>query len=288
MAAGRPAAGFFYAESFRRWNSMMIGKKIRLERIINRETGCSVIVPMDHGVTVGPIPGLIDMGKAVDKVAEGGANAVIGHRGLALHGHRGYGKDVGLILHISASTSLNMDPNQKVLVASVEHCLKFGADGVSMHVNLGAETEAQMLADLGRVSMECMEWGIPLLAMMYCRGKKVKNEYDVKFVKHAARVASELGVDIVKVNYTGSAESFHDVVEGCSIPVVIAGGEKMETQEQVLQMVRGMKDAGGKGVSIGRNVFQAADPVKMVAAISAIVHQDVTVKEAMKIIRAGR
>jgi len=264
----------------------MIGKQIRLERIIDRKTASTVIVPMDHGVSVGPIPGLIDMGKAVDKVAEGGANAVIGHVGLPLHGHRGYGKDVGLILHISASTSLNPDPNQKVLVSTVERSIRMGADGVSIHVNLGAETESQMISDLGKIALSCMDWGMPLLAMVYCRGKKIKNEYDVKVVKHAARVAAELGADIVKVNYTGSPESFREVVEGCSIPVVIAGGEKMETIEEVLQIVRGSKDAGGKGVSIGRNVFQAKDPIRMVAAISAIVHQDASVKEALKIAKS--
>lgn len=263
----------------------MTGKAIRLERIINRETGCSVIVPMDHGVTVGPIPGLIDMGKAVDQVANGGANAVIGHLGLPLHGHRKSGKDVGLILHLSASTSLNTDPNQKVLVSTVERCIRMGADAVSIHVNLGADTEAQMLKDLGAVSLSCMEWGMPLLAMMYCRGKKIKNEYDVKVVKHAARVAAELGCDIVKLVYTGSPETFREVVEGCSIPVVIAGGERMETDREVLQMVRGMKDAGGRGVSIGRNVFQAKDPTAMVAAISAIVHGNASVKDALEILK---
>ncbi|MEW5945599.1 MAG: 2-amino-3,7-dideoxy-D-threo-hept-6-ulosonate synthase [bacterium] len=264
----------------------MTGKKIRLERLIDRGTGCTVIVPMDHGVTVGPIAGLIDMGKAVDEVAEGGANAVLGHLGLPLHGHRGYGKDVGLILHLSASTALNVDPNRKVLVSNVERCIRTGADGVSIHVNLGAETESEMLRDLGEVSLACMDWGMPLLAMMYCRGKKVKSEYDVNVVKHAARVASELGADIVKVNYTGTPESFRQVVEGCSIPVVIAGGEKMETVEEVLHMVRGMKDAGGRGVSIGRNVFQAESPRRMVAAISAIVHGDASVKEALKILKS--
>ena len=264
----------------------MTGKSIRLERIINRKTGGSVIVPMDHGVTVGPIEGLINLPDAVNNVAEGGANAVIGHLGLPLHGHRGYGEDIGLILHLSASTTLSMDPNHKVLVNNVERCIKMGADGVSIHVNLGADTEADMLRDLGEISLICIEWGMPLLAMMYCRGQKIDNEYDVKVVKHGARVASELGCDIVKVNYTGSTESFSEVVEGCSIPVVIAGGEKMETVQEVLEMVRGMKDAGGAGVSIGRNVFQAANPGRMVAAISSIVHGDADVETALEILNA--
>jgi len=127
----------------------MRGKEIRLERIIDRNTRKTIIVPMDHGVTNGPIAGLIDMGEAVDRVAEGGANAVLGHVGLALHGHRKSGRDVGLILHLSASTSIGPDPNNKVLVNSVSNALKMGADAVSMHVNIGADSEARMLTDLG-------------------------------------------------------------------------------------------------------------------------------------------
>ena len=86
---------------------MMIGKNIRLERILNRKTGKTVIVPMDHGVTVGPIRGLIDMKKAVDNVVNGGANAIIVHKGIVKVGHRQSGKDIGLIIHLSASTSMS-------------------------------------------------------------------------------------------------------------------------------------------------------------------------------------
>ena len=186
----------------------MIGKLIRMERIINRSTGKSVIVPMDHGVTVGPIKGLISMGKTVDMVAEGGANAVVGHLGLPLHGHRGTGKDIGLILHLSASTSLSPDPNHKVLVNTVQRALKMGADGVSVHINVGADDEAKMLEDLGKVAIECLDWGMPLLAMMYPRGANIEDEQDVEVVKHAARVGAELGADIVKCPYTGSPETF--------------------------------------------------------------------------------
>jgi DhnA family fructose-bisphosphate aldolase class Ia len=96
---------------------------------------------------------------------------------------------------------------------------------------------------------------MPLLAMMYTRGPKVANEYDVNLVKHAARVGAELGADIVKVVYTGSAESFGEVVEGCFVPVVIAGGEKMDSDEDIVEMVKGAMAAGAAGVSIGRNVF---------------------------------
>ncbi|HOK41241.1 MAG TPA: 2-amino-3,7-dideoxy-D-threo-hept-6-ulosonate synthase [bacterium] len=261
-----------------------IGKQIRLERIVDRNSGRTVIVPLDHGVTVGPIEGLIDMAKTVNAIAEGGANAVIGHKALPFYGHRGYGKDIGLILHLSASTKLGPDPNNKVLVNNVQRAVKMGADAVSIHVNIGAENEAEMLRDFGIVSEECQEWGMPLIAMMYPRGPKVKNEHDVEVVKLAARVGAELGADIVKTNYTGSPETFAEVIRGCPVPVVIAGGEKMETDEQLLTMVEEALSVGAKGVSIGRNIFQHSNPYLIVKAISSIVHKNLTAKEALKIL----
>jgi len=266
---------------------MNIGKAIRLERILDRNTGKTVIIPMDHGISIGPVEGLIDWTATVDAVAEGGANAIVQHKGLVETGHRGSGKDVGLIIHMSASTSLAPDPNSKTLVCTIEETLQFGADAVSIHINIGAEDEKKMLHDFGVVSREARRWGMPLLAMMYTRGPKIKNQYDPAMVKHAARVGAELGADIVKVPYTGTPETFRDVAEGCFVPVVIAGGEKMDTDEDILEMVKGSLDAGGAGVSIGRNVFQHRDPSKIVRAISRIVHGGASVEEALKILEEG-
>lgn len=260
----------------------MIGKDIRLERIINRKTGKTVIVPMDHGVSVGPIPGLTDMKKTIDQIATGGANAIVIHKGIVGAGHRKSGKDIGLIIHLSGSTSLSPNPNAKILVCTVEEAIKLGADAVSIHVNIGSDTESEMLSHFGAIALSAREWGMPLLAMVYPRGSKIKNEHDQKVVKHAARLGAELGADIVKVNYTGSPQTFRDVVEGCPVPVVIAGGPKMDSDEDILKMVKGAMDVGGAGVSIGRNVFQHRNPKKMVEAISMIVHGGKSVKEALK------
>nr|WP_218915705.1 2-amino-3,7-dideoxy-D-threo-hept-6-ulosonate synthase [Desulfobacca acetoxidans] len=260
---------------------IMIGKMIRLERILNRETGRTVIVPMDHGVTVGPIEGLIDMKTTVNSVAMGGANAIVMHKGLVSTGHRRRGRDVGLIIHLSGSTSLSPFPNAKTLVCSVEEAIKLGADAVSIHVNIGDGTEREMLADFGQVSREARDWGMPLLAMVYPRGEKIKDEYEPRVIKHAARLGAELGADIVKVSYTGAVESFREVVAGSPVPVVIAGGPKMNSDREILEMVKGSIEAGGSGVSIGRNVFQHRNPTRMVGAISLLVHENSTVDEAL-------
>lgn len=259
----------------------MIGKYIRLERIINRETKRAVIVPMDHGVSVGPIAGIENMKEAMSQVAYGGANAVVVHKGIVASGHRGVGPDMGLIVHLSGSTVLSPEPNTKTLVCTVEEAIKLGADGVSVHVNIGDDNERQMLADFGKVAKEASEWGMPLLAMVYPRGKKIKDEYAPEAVKHAARLGAELGADIVKVSYTGSPDTFRGVVDGCHVPVIIAGGPKMDSDRAILEMVRGAMDAGASGTSIGRNVFQHDNPTKIVKALYMIVHNNATVDEAL-------
>jgi predicted phospho-2-dehydro-3-deoxyheptonate aldolase len=263
----------------------MIGKKIRLERIIDRNSRKTVIIPMDHGVTVGPIEGLADMRTTVGKVVTGGANAILMHKGIVRAGHRGTGRDVGLIIHLSAGTTLSPDPNAKELVCTVEEAIKLGADAVSVHINLGAETDREMLRQLGQIGERCLEWQMPLVTMMYTRGSKIQDEYDVQNVKLAARVGAELGADIVKVVYTGSVESFAGVVEGCPVPVVIAGGAKMGSDEEIFKMVEGALQAGAAGVSIGRNAFQHEDPTKMVQALSKMVHHNASVEGALETLK---
>lgn len=259
-----------------------IGKKVRLERIMNRETERTVIVPMDHGITKGPIEGLKNMRGAVNKVAEGGANAVLLHKGLVRAGHRGYGQDIGLIVHLSGSTTLGPNPNTKVTVGSVKEAIKLSADAVSVHVNIGAENESEQLREMGKISESCDNWGMPLIAMMYPRGEKVEDEFDSELVAHAARVGAELGADIVKTNFTETVSSFHDVTKGCPVPVVIAGGPKVESDMDVLEMASNAIRAGGAGVSIGRNVFQHEKPAGMVKALSQIIHQGASPEEAAK------
>ncbi len=207
--------------------------------------------------------------------------------------HRGVAKNVdtgraGLIVHLSASTKIGPDPNYKVQVCSVNEAVRIGADAVSVHINVGAEQEDKMLAKLGEVADECDQYGMPLLAMMYPRGPEIKNQHALDVVAHAARLGAELGADIIKTNYTGSIETFKDVVRGCHLPIIIAGGPKVETVREVLQMVQDSVKAGGAGLSIGRNVFQNENPTLMVKALSAIVHKKASVDESLKILGGGK
>lgn len=265
---------------------MHLGKKVRMERFVNRHTGRSIIVPMDHGVTVGPINGLTDMRSAVNQAAEGGADAVLMHKGLVRCSYRGSGRDVGLLVHLSASTALSPFANSKTLVGNVEEAVRLGADGVSVHVNLGDEDEKCMLADFGRIARSADDWGMPLLAMVYARGPKIRDEYDPDVVAHCARVGVELGADVVKVAYTGDTESFARVTEACCIPVIIAGGAKMDSNRDILQMVHDSLRAGGGGISLGRNVFQHEHPGRLLQALRGLVHEDWDVEQALAVMEA--
>jgi fructose-bisphosphate aldolase/2-amino-3,7-dideoxy-D-threo-hept-6-ulosonate synthase len=263
----------------------MLGKSVRMERIIDRNSGNAVIVPLDHGISLGPIEGIIDIKSTIDAISIGGATAVVEHKGIVPYGHRTFGKDIGLILHLSASTSLAPDPDAKVIVTTVEEAIKMGADAVSIHVNMGSETDVQMLADMGTISRKCNEWGMPLLVMIYPRGPNIKNPFDVDLVKHCARVASELGADLVKTNYTGDPDTFKEVVKGALAPVVIAGGPKMDSDEKLLQMVKDSIESGGRGVSIGRNIFQHRNITGITKAVSSVVIHGAEVDEALKFIK---
>jgi predicted phospho-2-dehydro-3-deoxyheptonate aldolase len=257
----------------------MDGKTIRMNRIL--ESGRAVIVPMDHGVSEGPIEGLVDMGRMVSLVEKGGASAVLLHKGVVKSLRTA--PKCGVIVHMSAGTKLGMDKNRKVVVSTVEQAMRLGADAISIHVNIGGcDTEPDMLCDLGEMADECDAMGMPLLAMTYARGKNAAGTPEE--IAHVARVGGELGADIVKCPYTGDIKSMRLVTDACPAPVVIAGGPKCENDYEVLKMVEDAMAAGAIGISLGRNIFQHGRPDLMTAALRAVIIDGVSAKQASSIL----
>jgi fructose-bisphosphate aldolase/2-amino-3,7-dideoxy-D-threo-hept-6-ulosonate synthase len=256
------------------------GKTRRLKRILQPDNR-TVITPMDHGVTIGPVKGITNMQAIVDKLLKGKVDAILIHKGIAKRVDIG---NAGLIVHLSGMSVLTPSATSKVQVCTVKEAIRLGADAVSVHVNIGAQDEDKMLTTLGKVSEECDQYGMPLLAMMYPRGPKIQDEHATEPVAHAARIGAELGADIIKTNYTGDIETFKTVVESCPAPVVIAGGPKCKTPQEILQTAHDSVKAGAAGLSIGRNIFQHENPTLMVKALSAIVHGGSSVEQAMKIL----
>ena len=257
---------------------MESGKTRRLRRIIKSDLR-TLIIAMDHGITVGPVRGLEDMQETVRNVVKGGADAVLFHKGIAKHVDT---LGSGLIVHVAASTKLGSKPNLKVEVCTVLEAIALGADAVSTHINIGSEEEHIMLHSLGNLSRECDSFGLPLLAMMYPRGPNIKNDHELEIVSHAARIGAELGADIVKTVYTGDVDSFRRVVKSCPVPIVVAGGAQADTEKEVLELAEDSLKAGAAGLSFGRNVFQHANPSAITEALVSIVHSGTTAAEASK------
>lgn len=238
-------------------NGIRMGRIMRHDRIF--------MVPMDHGISMGPLAGISPPGPTLQHVA-GAATCVTVHKGLVPQVSE-FADHLAILMHLSASTDVAPDPNDKRIVATVAEAVKAGCDGVSTHLNLGSPTEADQIQAVGNVSTQCQEWGMPHIAMVYARGESIKDPFDPVHVAHAARLGAELGADAVKVPYTGSADTFAQVVEGVDIPVIIAGGPKAKDDADFLRNVQGAADAGAAGVSVGRNVFQAADPTALMRQI---------------------
>ena len=259
---------------------MTTGTTARLERIST--DGRYLIVPMDHGITIGAVQGLKDIESTIDAITTGGADAVLTQKGIAPRVHPNK-NGAGYIVHLNGSTAIGPDEADKRLTGTVKEAVRVGADAVSFHINVGSEYEPDQLSELADVTSEAAEYGMPVLAMAYARGPGI-DEHDAESLGHAVRLAEELGADVVKTSYSGDAESFRHVVESTRLPVVIAGGSR-GTDRETIEMVRGTIDAGGSGVSMGRSIFQHEDPEAITRAIAAVLHDDASVDEALD--RAG-
>jgi fructose-bisphosphate aldolase/2-amino-3,7-dideoxy-D-threo-hept-6-ulosonate synthase len=234
---------------------------------------------MDHGITMGAVPGLKDIETTIDAVTSGGADAVITQKGIAHRVHPNVnGK--GYLIHLNGSTEIGPDEADKRRTCTVEEAVRLGADGVSFHINVGSEYEPDQIADLAAVTEEATRLGMPVLAMAYARGPGV-DEHDAENLGKAVRLAEELGADIVKTAYSGDAESFEHVVESTSRPVIIAGGSPSGDRAS-LENVKGAIEAGGAGVSMGRTIFQHEDPGAMAGAVAAVVHEEADVEETIR------
>jgi fructose-bisphosphate aldolase/2-amino-3,7-dideoxy-D-threo-hept-6-ulosonate synthase len=262
---------------------MTAGNAARLDRI--GTDGRHLVVPMDHGLTLGAVQGLADIESTVDSVTAGGADAVLTQRGVADRVHPNK-NGAGYIVHLNGSTSLGPDESDKRPTATVEDAIRAGADAVSFHINVGSEYEPDQLTQLAEVTSTAEQYGMPVLTMAYARGHDVREEPEgfAEDLGHAVRLAEEVGSDLVKTAYSGTPETFERVVESTALPVMIAGGSK-GTDRETLSMVRGAMDAGAAGVSMGRSIFQHDDPEAITTAVAAVVHDDADAQTALD--RAG-
>ncbi|WP_373276206.1 2-amino-3,7-dideoxy-D-threo-hept-6-ulosonate synthase [Actinopolyspora erythraea] len=230
------------------------------------------MVPLDHTVTQGPITGAGGLALLIHDLGKNGVDAVVLHKGILRHIGADRFIDTSLIVHLSASTAHAPDPNAKYLVTSVEEALRLGADAVSVHVNLGSAQEPQQITDLARVAEACDHWNLPLLAMMYVRGPEIKDPYSVELIAHAAGLAADLGVDVVKAPYPGSAAEMAEVVKVCPVPLLVVGGPYTPNTDSLVSSVEDALTGGAIGAAVGRNIFQSPDPGAVAARLATRIH----------------
>ena len=251
----------------------MIGESTRLSRIVRN--GKILILAMDQGIEHGPTDfneKNIDP-EYVFKIAEkGGFSGFAIQKGIAYKYMENYAGKVPLILKLNGRTNIN--PKEDIYsspVAQVKEAVKLGADAIGYTLYVGSPNEAQMFEDFGLIHAEAKDYGMPTVVWAYPRGEHVKNEKDPATVAYAARCALELGADVVKVNYTGSADSFKQVVNAAQKCHVISSGGSKQTDAEFLQKAKEVMDAGAKGFAVGRNVWQNDDPLKITKDLKKIV-----------------
>jgi fructose-bisphosphate aldolase/2-amino-3,7-dideoxy-D-threo-hept-6-ulosonate synthase len=274
---------------------MNIGKEMRMGRLFNPKSGRIVLVTMDHGICINPMKEISHPEEVAQQVIEGGADALLVTPGIARCVYKVLrGTDTSLMLRIDGTaTSIGPDLTNDELIYSVEGALRMGADGVATFGVIGVPREAQLSKKNGYAAEQCELWGMPMMTEMippeilthqFKTRAERKWPSDPEIVKYSARVAAELGADIVKGYYTGDKETFREVIDYCPVPYIVLSGPASGDVEVLLNFIRDTLDCGAAGVTMGRNIWTYKDPAVLIRAICRLVHDDASVEEALKMI----
>src|SRR6059036_528573 len=253
------------------------GMKNRLSRIIKPSTGHTVMLAVDHGYFMGPTHKLEEPRRTIEPLLVY-SDAIMCTRGV-LRTSINPGSNVPIVLRVSGGASIIGDSlTNEAITTSVGDAVRLNAAAMALSIFIGTAHEHQTLTNLGRLVNEGEEHGIPVLAVTAV-GKELEKR-DARYLALACRIAAELGARLVKTYY---CEEFSRVVQGCPVPLVVAGGPKLETELDAFQIAYDAVQEGAVGVDMGRNIWQSESPVPMLKAILEIVHGCVTVREAQDV-----
>ncbi len=259
---------------------MQWGMKNRLSRIFDPVSKRTVMLAVDHGYFQGPTTGLRDLGKTVNPLLPYADSLMITRGGLRNWIAPEVNKPI--VLRVSGGQSILKEISNEVLTTSIQEAIRLNASAVTCSIYVGEQFEKESLANLAKLVDLGEEYGIPVLAVTAV-GKEM--ERDARYLGLACRIAVELGAHMVKTYY---CSDFEQVVEACgNVPVLIAGGKKID-EKDALQMAKNAVDAGARGVDMGRNVFQSDNPIGMIKAVRAVVHEGIDVEGAFKIYEGGK
>ncbi|HET91998.1 MAG TPA: hypothetical protein ENN99_14855 [Chloroflexi bacterium] len=265
----------------------MVTSKMRRWRRIFGGDDRTVIVALDHAAAFGTVEGLERPGDLLRQIRMAGADAILTTRGICARFAAEIG-DLGVILRVDGGVSAltaadGRGPLQ--LIHDVDDALRLGADGVGAMGMPGARHEAVTLPYLSELVRQGAAWNVPVMAEMLPGGFEDPSLWwTPENVAHACRIGAELGVDFIKTVYTGEEASFRRVVEQVYVPLVVLGGGRSQQPRELLANIHGAMQAGAKGVAVGRNIFRHPHPDRLTAAVTAIVHREATVDDALKLL----
>lgn len=262
----------------------MLGKAVRTARLRNAASGRMVTVALDHAPSYGVLRGLEKLSLVLEQVVSAGPDALLMMRGAAEQCFHPYAGRVALML--KCSTVSPFHPQRDVWVSAVEDAVCLGADAIAMALTVGSSEQATLLSNVGLLIGEAQKVGLPVVVHSYPNGALVppSERYSEAQVTYAARLAMELGADIVKTFYTGSAESFGRVVEAAAPALVVAaGGARLESDRDLFRMAYDVVKAKAAGITFGRNIWQSSNPQLMTRILTQIVHEGLSPGSALDV-----
>ena len=249
------------------------GLKNRIARIINPVNGRAVMLAVDHGYFLGPTESLEVPHLTVRPLLKY-CDSLMLTRGV-LRTSVDANFPVPIVLRVSGGSSIiGEDLSNEKITTSVKESIRLNASALAMSIFVGAKYEHNSLVNLGNLVNDAEEFGIPVLAVTAV-GKELKKR-DTRYLSLSCRIAAEFGAHMVKTYY---CENFEKVVNTCPVPVIIAGGPKLE-ERQALELTYNAIKSGASGVDMGRNIWQSKYPVPMIRAVRAIVHENSNVDKA--------
>ena len=256
-----------------------LGKTIRMKRVLDEESGTSLICALDHGMTSPRfLEPLADIEARAREAVAGGANAIMISKGMCRIAEPAFAPDTAVCMLLSASSRPQNDRPDIVAIARVEEAMRLGADAVVLYVSLEGDDEPRMLQALAEAGRECERLGMPLIAeaefpTTYASVEGLASQYGFEYLQRNVRLCAELGADLIKTNWSGDGESFGRLVDCANgLPVVLAGGSRISDAE-LLERQEAAMLAGAIGCSVGRNIFMHERPEAITRALARVVRE---------------
>ena len=266
----------------------MLGKKVRMSRLVNAKSNKMMAITVDHAISRGiaPMTGLHQIQETIDKIILGRPDAMTMTKGIAEHCMWDHAGQVAMLMKVSNYSPVA--PTKDTVFGSVDEAIRMGADAVSMGAMTLGDFQGEQFEIIGKYSEECMAKGMPLIGHVYPKGESVPADKRTAWenIAYCVRSACELGMDIVKTTYTGDPDSMAKVVScvPSSFRVVIQGGDACKTLDDYLQMTRDAMDCGVGGVTMGRFVWDYKDVTALVIALRYLIHEGYSVKETKELL----